>query len=386
MLSPSIRWRRMLLRGLLLLLAVVAVVLLAWDLLVARWHETTDNAYVQGNLVQITPLIDGTVVSISAEEGMRVERGQVLVQLDPADTEVALQQAKADLARTVRQVRGMYRSVEGSQADLAAQRAALERARADYQRRRSLATSGAISSEELAHARDTLASAEAMANSAREQYERSKALVDNTVLATQPDVQAAAAQLRQAFLRHARSGIPSPVSGHVAQRAVQVGQHVQPGNVLMAVAPLNEIWVEANFKETQLRRMRLGQAVELKSDLYGSGVKYTGRIASLGLGTGSAFALLPAQNASGNWIKIIQRVPVRISIPAEQLAGHPLKIGLSMHADVDLHHEDGTVLPDQVASGTVFATDIYAGLLDQADALVHDIIQRNLPAGNGAKQ
>ena len=372
-------------RGKLLrLLAVLVIVLIAvvtvWYFMYGRWSEDTDDAYVQGNQVQITPLVAGTVVSIGAEDGMRVERGQLLVQLDPADSEVALQQAEANLARTVRQVRGLYRSVEASQADLNARQVALERVRADFARRKDLAASGAISNEELAHARDELAAAEAAVVGSRQQFATSRALVDDTVIGTQPDVQAAAAQVRQAHLNHARSAIVAPVSGYVARRSVQVGQRVQPGSVLMAVVPLEQVWVEANFKETQLKHMRLGQPVELRSDLYGGGLKYKGKIESLGLGTGSAFSLLPAQNASGNWIKIVQRVPVRIAVDPQQLKENPLRIGLSMKVDVNLHDQKGSVLPAQAAKGALFDTDVYAQQLKDADADIHRIIQANLPA------
>ncbi len=262
-----------------LLLAALAL----WYFMFGRWFEETDDAYVQGNQVQITPLVAGTVVAINADDGMRVERGQLLVQLDPSDTAVALQQAEANLAKTVRQTRGLYRSVEGAQADLNARQVTLKRVREDFARRKDLAATGAISNEELAHARDELAAAEAAVAGSRETVERNRALVDDTVIATQPDVQAAAAQLRQAFLNNARAGIVAPVTGYVARRSVQVGQRVQPGNALMAVVPTEQMWVEANFKETQLRHMRLGQEVELKSDLYAGDVKYKGRIQSLGL-------------------------------------------------------------------------------------------------------
>ncbi len=378
--APVARSRRgRLLRGLLAIVVLLLAAFALWYFAFGRWFEETDDAYVQGNQVQITPQVAGTVVAIAADDGMRVERGQLLVQLDPADTEVALQQAEANLARTVRQVRGLYRSVEGAQADLDARQVTLKRARDDFARRKDLAASGAISNEELAHARDELAAAEAAVAGSREMVERSRALVDDTVVATQPDVQAAAAQLRQAWLNNARAGIVAPVTGFVARRSVQVGQRVQPGVALMAVVPAEQMWVDANFKETQLRHMRLGQEVELRSDLYGGEVKYKGRVASLGLGTGSAFSLLPAQNASGNWIKIVQRVPVRIAIDAKQLAEHPLRIGLSMKAEVSLRDQKGEVLPSQPAKGAVFDTDVYARQLHDADAAISRIIHDNLP-------
>ena len=378
--APAPSRRGKLLRGLFLIVLLLLIAFVAWYFLVGRWAEETDDAYVAGNQVQITPLVGGTVVAIAADDGMKVEQGQLLVQLDPADTEVAMQQAQAELARTVRQVRGLYRSVEAAQADLNARQVTLKRARDDYARRKGLADTGAISREELSHAADELAAAEAAVSGSRESVERNRALVDDTVIATQPDVQAAAAQLRQAFLNHARAGIVSPVTGYVARRSVQVGQRVQPGNALMAVVPAEQMWVEANFKETQLRHMRLGQEVELRSDLYGGEVKYKGRIASLGLGTGSAFSLLPAQNASGNWIKIVQRVPVRVAIDAKQLAEHPLRIGLSMKAEVNLHDQKGTVLPAETKPGTVYGTEVYTQQLKDADALIHSIIQGNLPS------
>ena len=375
--APSRRGR--LLRGLLAIVVLLLAAFALWYFAFGRWFEETDDAYVQGNQVQITPQVAGTVVAIAADDGMRVEQGQLLVQLDPADTEVALRQAEANLARTVRQVRGLYRSVEGAQAELNARQVSLKRARDDFARRKDLAATGAISNEELAHARDELAAAEAAVAGSRETFERSRALVDDTVVATQPDVQAAAAQLRLAWLNNARAGIVAPVAGYVARRSVQVGQRVQPGVALMAVVPAEQMWVDANFKETQLRHMRLGQEVELRSDLYGGEVKYKGRIASLGLGTGSAFSLLPAQNASGNWIKIVQRVPVRIAIDEKQLAQHPLRIGLSMKAEVSLRDQKGEVLPSQPAKGAVFDTDVYAKQLHDADAAIERIIHDNLP-------
>jgi len=370
--------RRFLLSGLFLLVLLGLAATAFWYWTVARWYEETDNAYVQGNQVQIVPRVSGTVTSIAVDDGMQVERGQLLVQLDPSDAQVARAQAQADLAQTVRQVRGLYRSADSAKAELNAREAALRRARADWQRRKELAEGGAISSEELAHAGEALASAEAAGTSAREGLSQSLALVDDTAVATHPQVLAAAARFRQAFLQEQRSAIVSPVEGFIARRSVQIGQLVQPGQVLMAVIPPQQMWVEANFKEIQLRQMRLGQPVHLYADLYGSEVTYQGQVDSLGLGTGAAFSLLPAQNASGNWIKIVQRLPVRIRLNPEQLAAHPLRIGLSMHAKVDLHDQSGKVLAQPQAPSELFATDVYDGQLQQADALIAQIIKDNL--------
>ena len=374
-------------RALLILLAVIVLAggaWLAYYLLVARWHQHTDDAYVQGDIVSITPQTLGTVVAINAEDGMRVKAGQVLVQLDPNDAQVAYEQAAANLASTVRQVRGLYSSVDAAQADIAARQVAVQQARADVARRSGLVASGAVSAEELAHAKSQLQAAEAALSASRGQLSRNRALVDATTLATQPQVQAAAAQLRQAYLGLQRVEIVAPIDGFVAKRSVQLGQRVQPGAALMAVIPLEQAWVDANFKETQLRNMRLGQPVTLTADVYGDEVVYTGKLASLGLGTGSAFSLLPAQNASGNWIKIVQRVPVRIELDARQLQAHPLRLGMSMSVDVDVHAQDGDVLPAALPSKSLLATDAYAKQLHDADAVIEDIIVNNLPKSRQA--
>ncbi|HEY1136722.1 MAG TPA: HlyD family efflux transporter periplasmic adaptor subunit [Xanthomonadaceae bacterium] len=354
----------------------------AWHMLVGRWHEETDDAYVQGNIVTIAPQTAGTVVSILADEGARVEAGQALVQLDPNDARVAFEQAEANLAGTVRQVRGLFNAVDAGEADLRAREVAVRQARADVARRAGLVAEGAVSSEELAHARAQLDAAEAALSSARGQLSRSRALVDDTTVMKQPQVEAAAAQLRQAYLNLQRGAILAPISGHVAKRSVQLGQRVQPGTTLMTVVPLDQVWVDANFKETQLRDMRIGQPVELLSDVYGDDVRYTGRIASIGLGTGSAFALLPAQNASGNWIKIVQRVPVRVTLDPKQLAEHPLRVGMSMSAEVSLKQRDGATLATVPNTKPVLATRAYAKQLAEADALIQRVVRDNLPGAS----
>ncbi len=368
-------------RALLAVAAVVAAALVAWllwYLFVGRWHVDTDDAYVQGNVVEITPQAGGTVVAIGAEDGMKVVAGQVLVQLDPNDARVALEQAKANLAGTVRQVRGLYNAVEAGQADLRARNVALQKARADVARRQGLVASGAVSAEELSHARDALAAAEAAVSASHEDLSRNRALVDATSVASQPQVQAAAAAVRAAYLNLQRAAIVAPVTGYVAQRSVQLGQRVAPGTTLMTVIPLEQAWVEANFKETQLGKLRLGQPVKLTSDVYGGDVEFDGKLASLGLGTGSAFSLLPAQNASGNWIKIVQRVPVRVELDPKQLAAHPLRIGMSMSVDIAVRDQDGKVLPAALPARPVLETQAYAKQLSEADALIDQIVTANL--------
>jgi len=370
-------------RALLILATILVLAGIAWlayYLLVARWHQDTDDAYVQGNVVSIVPQTIGTVVSIDADEGMKVEAGQPLVELDPNDAQVAYDQAVANLAGTVRQVRGLYSSVDAGQADIKARQIAVAQARADAKRREGLVATGAVSREELAHARDMLAAAEAALSASHGQLARSRALVDATTVQGQPQVQAAAAQLRQAWLNLQRTAIVAPVSGYVAQRSVQLGQRVQPGTTLMTIVPIEQMWVEANFKETQLTKMRIGQPVEVRADLYGGGVKYDGKVSSLGMGTGSAFSLLPAQNASGNWIKIVQRVPVRIDLDPKQLAEHPLRLGLSMGVDVSIRDQDGAVMARaRKGAEPLLSTQAYASQLDDANALITRIIEQNLP-------
>lgn len=369
--------RRRLLSLLTILLVAAGIAWAAWYWLHGRWFEHTEDAYVQGNVVQITPQTAGTVIGIGADDGDFVRQGQPLATLDPSDADVALAQAEAGLAASVRQVRGLYSNVDSGRAQVAAQKVAVDRARADFRRRQGLAASGAISAEELAHARDALAAAETALAATQEQLVTTRALVDDTVIASHPDVQAASARLRAAFLDRARVSVLAPVSGYVARRSVQVGQRVQPGAPLMAVIPLDQVWVDANFKETQLRHMRIGQEVELESDLYGGEAVFKGRVQSLGAGTGSAFSLLPAQNASGNWIKIVQRLPVRIALDPGQLKTHPLRIGLSMQAQVNLHDRSGPVLAEQPPAQAPFATDVYAGQIGEADALIARIIHAN---------
>lgn len=372
--------RKFLLTGLALVVIVCGLAVWAWHELYGRWGESTDDAYVNGNVVEITPLTTGTVVSIAADDGDLVREGQVLLKFDPSDAEVGLQSAEANLGKVVRQVRGLYSNVNGIRAQLAAQRAEVQKAQDNYNRRRNLAASGAISQEELSHAKDDLTSAQSALIHVQQQLASSVALVDDTDVASHPDVKAAAAQLRQAYLANARTTLLAPVTGYVAKRTVQLGQRVQPGTATMAVIPLDQLWIDANFKETQLGKMRIGQPVEIKADLYGSDVKYSGTIDSLGAGTGSAFALLPAQNATGNWIKIVQRVPVRIHINAEELARHPLRVGLSTTVEVDLHDQSGPVLAQQPPREATFSTDIYADQLSEADALIARLIHENSAA------
>jgi membrane fusion protein, multidrug efflux system len=366
---------------------VIVIFLLAglgwitWWYLESRGHETTDNAYVGGNLVQVTPQVAGTVVAIGADDTDLVEAGQTLVQLDTADTRVALEQTEAQLAQAVRDARVLYAKDTAAEAAVAQRKVELSRAEDDLRRRAPLVGTGAVSKEDLQHARDAVAAARAALKTAEEQLATSRALTQGVEVGKQPSVLRAAARVREAYLALQRDTIPAPVSGYVAKRSVQVGQRVAPGQPLMAVVPLEGVWVDANFKEVQLRNVRIGQPVRLTADLYGSGVEYHGRVAGLAAGTGGAFALLPPQNATGNWIKVVQRLPVRIELDKKQLAAHPLRIGLSMEVDVDVRDTSGPQLAQAPVKGPVYSTKAFDERAAAADALVRQIIAANLGTG-----
>jgi len=348
-----------------------------------RNAESTDNAYVGGNVVQITPQVAGTVVGIDADDTQFVRQGQVLVQLDRADAEVALQQAEGRLAKTVRDVRSLFASDAGQQANVDVRRTELARAEADLARRERLSASGAVSGEEVQHAREAVSSARSALASTEQQLAGTRALVEHTTVQKHPDVQIAAAAVKDAYLAYARTSLPAPVSGFVAKRNVQLGQRVGAGTALMAVVPLAQVWVDANFKEAQLANIREGQPAILSADLYGSRVRYHGRVAGFGAGTGAAFALLPAQNATGNWIKIVQRIPVRIELDAAELAEHPLQLGLSMQVRIDTHDRGAPRMPQVAQAAPSYTTGVFDAADRQAEARVREIILSNT-AGRGA--
>lgn len=360
-----------------IILVLAAGGCLAWYLLYARYYESTDDAYVNGNQVTLTPQIGGTVTQVSVDEGDFVEKGQPLVLLDPSDTEIALQQAEANLANTVRQVRGLYSTADNYRAQVEAKRVALQTAQSDYARRQKIFATGAIAVEDLSHYRDAVTSAKSDLASAQQALQTNIAMVDDTVIDSHPEIKSAVATLRQRYLDNSRSTIVAPVSGFVAKRAVQLGMRVDSGTTLLAIVPLSEVWVDANFKESQMQTMRLGQKVTLNADLYGDDVEYHGTIESLGIGTGSAFSLLPAQNASGNWIKIVQRLPVRITLDPHDMQKHPLRVGLSMNARVDIRNLEGHLLPQKTVSAPRFTTDVYQDSLIAADKLVAKILHDN---------
>ena len=356
-----------------LLLLVIAVACFLYWFLHARFFEETDDAYVGGNVVQISAQVGGTVVAVKADDTQIVKAGQPLVALDAADTRLALDQAQAALAQAVRQTRQLFLNNDTLAANVAAADSNLARAREDLQRRQAGLASGAVSQEDVSHARDAVKSASAALDQARAAAAANRALTDHTSVTEHPNVLQAATAVRNAYLNYARVNIVAPVSGFVSKRSVQIGQRIAAGNPLMAIVPLEQIWIDANFKESQLQHIRIGQPVEVIADVYGSSVKYKGTVIGFSAGTGGAFSLLPAQNATGNWIKVVQRVPVRIALDPEQVRAHPLRIGLSTTATVDIHG-DGRALE---AVPTNYQTDVYDDLGKQADSIVERIISDN---------
>lgn len=347
---------------------------------VARFHEDTDDAYVNGNLVQLTPQVSGTVVAVNADDTEIVSAGDTIVTLDPADARIALANAEAALGQTVRQVSALYVNNNTLAATVQQRQVDLSRARDDLRRRTEASESGAVAAEDVAHARDTVKAAEAALETAKQQLASNHALTDQASVANHPSVQAAATRVRDAYLANARNTLPAPVTGYVARRSVQVGQRVAPGNPLMAIVPLDGVWVDANFKEVQLKHIRIGQPVELHADLYGGKVTYHGKVVGFSAGTGSAFSALPAQNATGNWIKVVQRLPVRIALDPVELRAHPLQVGLSMQVDVETRERGGELSPAKATSTpirTAYRTDVFERYGAEADSEIDRIIARN---------
>ena len=372
-------------RGMLILAAAVALGAIGYAIYwfaVARHYESTDDAYVASDIVQVTSEISGTVLSVHVDDTQTVERGQVLVELDPADANVAVSAAEAELARTVRQVRALYAQADQLRALIAERETELKQAQSDYTRRQLLVAAAAVSGEELAHAQATVDQTRASLQAAQRELDATLAQIEGTTVENHPSVLAAAARLRDASLALRRTTIRSPVTGTVAKRGVQVGQRVSPGAPLLAVVPLDDVWIDANFKENQLKNVRIGQPVTVHADIYGSDVEYKGTVAGLAAGSGSAFALLPPQNASGNWIKIVQRVPVRITLDPEQLKAHPLRVGLSMFVEIDVRDTSGPLVATQVRNTP---QPVARSLSDDPDIERHiaEIIHRN-HAGAGS--
>ena len=359
--------------------AVVVIAGIGWfvyDFVLNANVVSTNDAYVSGDVVQVTSEINGTVIALHADDTQTVKIGQPLIELDPADATIAMQLAEAGLAQAVRSVNALLAQAEQLRAQIQAREADARRAEDDAKRRAALVATGAVSREDLAHAQDNATAQTAALAAARAQLDQTMAQLGSTTVAKNPDVLAAAAKLRTAALALHRTRITAPIDGQVARRTVQVGQRVESGTPLMAVVPLEDVWIDANFKEVQLNRMRVGQPVTISTDIYGGKVTFHGKVAGLSAGSGSAFALLPAQNATGTWIKIVQRVPVRVLLDPAELKANPLRVGLSATVDIDVSDQSGSQIAEKVRNQG-FPAQQSDGNDPAIDALIARIINEN---------
>jgi membrane fusion protein (multidrug efflux system) len=380
--SPEAKRARKKRNHMLLSLAVVFCIIgLLWFLywlIWGRFEEYTDDAYVNGNQVRLMPQVSGTITAIYTDDTQYVQEGQTVIQLDNADTFIALERAQANLADTVRDVRQLFDNVIQAQQMVNLRYADLQKASLDLKRREGLVGEKAISREEMQHYMTSFQAAQAQYNFAKSQFNTAFAQIENTSLYTHPKVLRARVDVKNAYLNFQRTTILAPASGYVAKRSAQVGEQVTPGTSLLAIVPLNQVWVDANYKETQLMRLRIGQPVEITVDAY-NGRVFHGRVHGLSAGTGSAFDLLPPQNATGNWIKIVQRLPVKIDLDPNELKEHPLHIGLSVRTTAKTYKLDGKILDETVSDKAYFATDVYQRQLADADLMINRIISANSP-------
>ncbi|TYG35004.1 EmrA/EmrK family multidrug efflux transporter periplasmic adaptor subunit [Lonepinella koalarum] len=362
-----------------ILLLIALVTGLYWFFFV-KGYESTDDAYVSGNQVMISSQVSGNVQQINADNMDFVRAGEQLLSLDNSDLQLAFEQAQSNLASAVRQVSQLNYTIKELSAAVQSKTVSLEQARGNLQRREQLNKTQSIDKESYLHAKEAVELAKVDLIATQNQLSANQALLLDVPLDQQPSVLHAVSQLKQAWLNLQRSKIVSPIDGYVARRSVQVGQKVAVGSALLAVIPVDQMWIDANFKETQLRYMRLGQPVKVKVDLYGDKVEFNGKVSGIDMGTGSAFSLLPAQNATGNWIKVVQRVPVRIALEPEQLQKYPLRIGLSSQVEVNVQQTDGDVLRtarDQTQQQTLYSTSSLVYDQTAVENLVNSIISQN---------
>lgn len=375
---PSNRKRNRAILITILILVLIGAAWFAYWFLWARFYQFTDDAYVDGNNVVLTPQVHGIVESFSVIDADFVPHGRILVELDKTDARIGLEKAIADLGSTVRDVVGMFEKAKQYAAMIDVKKAEFVKAAQDYEHRRNLIEEGGVSLEDLEHSIAALKASFSDLIATEHQYIAAAAQVENTTVETHPLVEQMKSQVRDAFVTLQRCTIKAPVTGIVAQRTVQVGEWVQAGQPLMAIVPLDQMWVSANYKEVQLSKMRVGQPVRVLSDIYGSDVVFHGKVAGIGGGTGSVFSVLPPQNATGNWIKIVQRIPVRIMLDQEQIRQHPLRLGLSMEVTVDIHDTDKPYIPEIRSDKPLFETDIFTSQEEGAELLISEVIAENL--------
>jgi len=369
--------RRLALIGMTLLFVMAGILYVVYSMRVLSKREQTDNAYVGGNLVTLSSQVTGIVSEIRADETQLVKAGANVIKLDPVDADVALKPLRARLGAAVRQQREHYVSVAQYEATVQLRKLALQEAKDDLERRLPLAADHTLSGEDVAHARQAVKNAQAALDVALKQADAARASIAGVTLASHPSVLAAKAEFIQAWLAVRRNAIIAPVSGYVAKRSVQAGSRVTPGTPLMSIVPLDQLWVDANFKESELKNIRVGQPAILEADMYGGKVEYHGKVLGLSPGTGSAFSLLPAQNATGNWIKVVQRVPVRIALDSAELARNPLRIGLSMVATIDTSNTDGPMLGVPMPAMPVYSAQALSQPLNEAESAAEAVIAKN---------
>lgn len=343
-----------------------------------RNYASTDNAYVCGNQVVINSQISGTVTAVGADNTFLVEKGHLLVGLDPTDQTLALNQAIDRLGMTCRNAVDLFEAVKERKANMAARQAVLVNAWKEFKHREELLPSGAVALEEFENSEANFYENYALFEIAKVQFEAAEAKVAGTSVETHPMVLEAVDFLKEAYINCKRCSVVATTRGIVAQRAVQIGEWISPQTPLMTLIPLSEMWVDANFREVDLKPVRIGQRVRMFSDLYGKDVIYHGRVVGIGGGSGSVFSVLPPQNATGNWVKIVQRVPVRIAIDPEDLRKHPLRLGLSMTVKVNTRNHKGLFIPEPLPNTVLYQTDVFESQEEGVQKLIHAVFKSNI--------
>lgn len=361
-----------------IVLVIIAITVFFYWLFVWRLEQFTDDSYVEGNKVQLTTQIAGTVTEIYADDTEHVEKDQILIELDDTDYKIAYEQSKASLGETTRQVVAMFERVRELKALMKIKEAELIVAEQDYQNRTNLIDIGGVSKENFEHIEGNLRSAKASLNQTFHALLAAEAMVLGTTVSDHPLVKEAASRVKKSYVDLMRTKVRAPVSGIIGQRSVQLGELIDPSRAMLSIIPLDEIWVTANFKEVQLSDMRIGQRATVTSDCYGGSVTFHGRVIGVGAGSGNVFSILPPQNATGNWIKIVQRIPVRISLDPEEVQKYPLVLGMSMNVTVDIRDKEGYLLTKEKSiSSPIYQTDVYKQQIEGVNKIIQKIIQDN---------
>ena len=360
-----------------LLLLLISIGSAAYWYFFIKGFEETEDAYVSGNQVMVSAQVAGNISKINVDNMDPVQAGNVLLELDDTNAKLSFEQAKSNLANAVRQVSQLNYTVKQLKSAVRANEITLAQAQGNLNRRVQLVKDGAIDKESFQHAKEAVELAKANLTTSQNQLEANQALLLDGPLSEQPQIQSAVSNLKQAWLNLERTKIRSPIKGYVARRNAQVGQAVSVGGALMAVVTTDQMWLDANFKETQLTHMRIGQPVKIHFDLYGKDKTFDGKVVGIEMGTGSAFSLLPTQNATGNWIKVVQRVPVRIQLDPQQLAENPLRIGLSATVKVNVTDSQGETLRDQAPATTLYSTNVLQYDESAVNNLIESIIRDN---------